>query len=328
MNIYITLDYELFFGNSGTPEKCIIEPTNKLIEIADKHGFKCVFFVDAGYLIKLKEFKHKYPKLEKDYRLVSNQIKELSDNGHDIQLHVHPHWEDTTYNEDGWSFDLSRYRLDAFSENQITDIFFRYKSILEEITCEKIYAYRAGGWCIQPFEKLKKAFLECGLKIDSTVFYKGKNSTQTQWYDFETSKDLDLWRFSDNPCEEDKKGLFLEIPIASTKVSPFFFWKFIFIKKSGLKKHRTHGDGFASPTSNNQIKRLLTKSSFSVVSMDGYKASLLNKAYNTYLKKGKLNFVIIGHPKAFTDYSLKKFDKFISDKLKKNDSVTIFSEVS
>ncbi|WP_052158296.1 polysaccharide deacetylase family protein [Lacinutrix jangbogonensis] len=327
MNIFITLDYELFFGDSGTPEKCIIEPTNELIKIANKHNFKCVFFVDSGYLIKLKEYKHQYPQLEQDYNLVRNQIKELSDNGHDIQLHIHPHWEDTEYSENGWVFDLKRYRLDAFSEDEIENIFYKYKSVLEEIIDKKINTYRAGGWCIQPFEKLKTAFLKYGLKIDSTVFYKGKNSTKTQWFNFSTAKNLDHWKFSNDPCIEDEDGSFIEIPIASTKVSPSFFWKFVFIKKIGSKKHKPYGDGNASPTSNQQIKRLLTKPSYSVVSMDGYKAILLNSAHKKYTKENKKNFVIIGHPKAFTEFSLNKFDKFIGDKLMKCDSVKIFSEV-
>ena len=173
----------------------------------------------------------------------------------------------------------------------------------------------------------KLTSLQNDLKIDSTVFFKGKNATKAQWYDFELAKDLDFWRFSDNPCIEDKKGEFLEIPIANTKVYPSFFWKFVFIKKSGLKKHKAHGDGYASSTSNIQIKRLLTKPSFSVVSMDGYKASLLNKAYKIYSKDNKESFVIIGHPKAFTDYSLNKFEKFISDKLKTEDAVKLFSQI-
>lgn len=325
MRIFVTLDYELFFGDSGTPEKCIIEPTNELIKIADKYNFKCVFFVDSGYLIKLKEFKKRYPKLENDYNLVSNQIKQLSENGHDIQLHIHPHWEDSIYNNGSWSFDIKRYRLDAFSEDEIGDIFFRYKRVLEEIIHKKINTYRAGGWCIQPFEKLKKAFIECDLKIDSTVFYNGKNTTQTQWFDFECAKDLDHWRFSNDPCVEDEKGVFLEIPIASTRVSPLFYWKFAFIKKIGLEKHKPYGDGNASPTSNQQLKRLLTKSSYSVVSMDGYKASLLNKAFRVYEKDNKKNFVIIGHPKAFTDFSLNKLEAFISEKLSDKNSVDLFS---
>ena len=34
MNIFLTLDYELFFGtNSGTQEECIVNPTNKLLNI-------------------------------------------------------------------------------------------------------------------------------------------------------------------------------------------------------------------------------------------------------------------------------------------------------
>ncbi len=327
MNIYITLDYELFFGSAGTPEKCIIEPTNELIKIADKYNFKCVFFVDAGYLIKLKEFSSKFPELLKDYNLVSAQVKKLSDTGHDIQLHVHPHWEDTFYDESGWNFDLSRYRLDSFSEDQIIGIFKSYKSVLERVTGKSINAYRAGGWCIQPFEKLKKAFLECGLTIDSTVFYKGKNSTSTQWFNFENALDLDTWSFENDPCIEEKEGSFLEIPIASVKLNPIFYWKFAFLKKMKLNKHKSYGDGFASPASRHQIKRLLTKSSFSVVSMDGYKSSLLEKAYKRYLNDDKQNFVIIGHPKAFTKYSLAKLDKFMSSKLNQNNVVKTFGDV-
>ena len=327
MNIYITLDYELFFGNSGSPEKCIIEPTNKLIEIANKHNFKCVFFVDSGYLIKLKQYKEKFPKLEKDYNLVVDQIKSLSDEGHDIQLHIHPHWEDTIYKNDKWEFNLSRYRLDAFSETEIDDIFKKYINVLEEITQKKVNTYRAGGWCIQPFDKLRKAFINNNIKIDSTVFYKGQNLTKTQWFNFKEAKKNDFWKFSNDPCLEDIDGEFIELPIASTKVSPFFFLKFIFVKKIGMKKHKAFGDGNASTTSNKQIMSLLTRYSYSVVSIDGYKSSLLSKAFKTHNKENKKNFVIIGHPKAFTDYSLGKLDKFIEKRIK-NNSISVFSDIN
>ena len=56
MNIYITLDYELFFGpDSGTVENCIIEPTEQLLNIVDPLGVKFVCFVDSGYLLALEK---------------------------------------------------------------------------------------------------------------------------------------------------------------------------------------------------------------------------------------------------------------------------------
>ena len=44
MDIYLTLDYELFFGEqSGTPEHCIIKPTQDLLSILDPLDIKATF---------------------------------------------------------------------------------------------------------------------------------------------------------------------------------------------------------------------------------------------------------------------------------------------
>ena len=38
MYIYITFDYEMFLGpNIGSVDKCLIEPTNRIMEIGDKY---------------------------------------------------------------------------------------------------------------------------------------------------------------------------------------------------------------------------------------------------------------------------------------------------
>src|SRR5690606_34558441 len=117
MNIYISLDSELFFGSqSGSVEKCIIEPTETLLEIVNPYNIKFVCFVDAGYLCALERFKDKYPQLNDDYQKVSKQVRGLAREGHGIELHIHPHWEDTIYDGEKWIFDTSRYKLSDFSK--------------------------------------------------------------------------------------------------------------------------------------------------------------------------------------------------------------------
>ncbi|MDQ3047425.1 MAG: hypothetical protein M3R27_07750 [Bacteroidota bacterium] len=94
MNIYLTLDYEIYFGeNHGTVEKCILAPTRELIRIAETHDVRFSFFVDCGFILKLDEYRKEFPQLEKDYTSITEQVKYLSETGHDIQLHIHPHWE-------------------------------------------------------------------------------------------------------------------------------------------------------------------------------------------------------------------------------------------
>ena len=213
--ILITLDYELFFGKSGTIEKSIIEPTEKLLSILDRFNIKASFFVDSGYILKLKEYMQNFEMLKKDYDLISRQIQKLSKEGHDIQLHIHPHWEDSIYNGKEWVFDTSRYKLSDFTEIAIDGIVRRYSQILEELTNQKPTVFRAGGWCIQPFEKLADSLYNYGIRIDSSIYPNGKNKTAKKSFDFSGSPDKNNWMFSTNPLIEDKNGRFLEIPISS-----------------------------------------------------------------------------------------------------------------
>lgn len=313
MKIFFTFDYELFFGkNSGSLNNCIINPTNELIKIANKYNVKFIFFVDSGYIIKLDEYRKKYPILNTDYENIISQIKLLSEQGHDIQLHIHPHWEDSFYNGERWNIDTTRYRLHQFNEQEIDDIVFRYKNVLTDLIGNKVFAFRAGGWCIQPFEKISKALMKYNIWLDSTVYKNGLALSSTHYMDFRNMPEKSRWKFSNNPLVEDKNGFFTEIPISSYKLNPVFYWKFALTKKISTSKHQIFGDGTPVGTSKKAIIKALTKSSYSVVSCDGYKSSFLFNAYNYYLDNKYSDFVIIGHPKALSKFSLDKIDKFVA----------------
>lgn len=319
-NILITLDYELFFGSRvGTLQNCILTPTSKLVKILEKHHVKATFFVDSGYLVKLQELKEQFPLLEKEYQAISSQIKALDNDGHSIQLHIHPHWEESTFDGKNWIMNTQKYRLHHFSELEIEDILFRYKKALTDIVGDKIFAHRAGGWCMQPFDKLKNAFKKHHIWLDSTVFENGRNKSQTHYFDFRDSPKKTEWNFEDNPLKETASGFFKEIPISAYRLSPLFFWKLVYFKKFGGAIHQTFGDGSPAGGSNIDKLRMLTRHTHSVVSMDGYKSSFLEKAYQSFLKKNDCkNFVIIGHPKSMSEYSLKKLEKFIVNNKNRN----------
>jgi len=326
MNIYFTFDYELFFGkNSGTLDNCIIKPTNKLIKIADKYNVKFIFFVDSGYIIKLNEYREKYPILDADYQKITSQIKQLHDQGHDIQLHIHPHWEDSYFDGEKWIMDTTRYRLHQFNEKEIDDIVFRYKKVLTEIVGDRIFAFRAGGWCIQPFDKISKALQKHNIWLDSTLYKNGLNLSSTHFIDFRNMPEKIKWKFSSDPLVEDEKGFFTEVAIGSMKMSPLFYWKFAFTKKFATTKHQMFGDGAPVGASKKDILKMLIKPSYSAISCDGYKSSLLVKAYNQYLKEEKDNFVVIGHPKATSEFSLGMLNEFIKSMILSN--ILIFKDI-
>ncbi|MCL6266674.1 polysaccharide deacetylase family protein [Flagellimonas myxillae] len=315
MNIYITLDYELFFGSkSGTVEKCILEPTEELLKLTNPYGIKFTCFVDSGYLLALEKFKSDFRSLKSDYEKITQQIRYLADNGHGVELHIHPHWEDSYYDGAKWVFHTERYRLSNFSEEEIIDIISRYTKVLERISGKSPQAYRAGGWSAQPFGPIGKGLKKNGVLIDSTVYPGGKYLSNNQSFDFSRVDQYKTkYKFSNDLVKEDENGEFTEIPISSYKVPPWFFWKFVLIKFSKQSKHKAYGDGSAIKMAKSNVLKLLFSFSHSVVSIDGYKASLLNKAFRRYRTKtaNNGNMVLIGHPKAFTRFSLKKLSNFM-----------------
>ena len=311
MNVYLTYDYELFFGDpTGSVEKCIIEPTNHLRQIAKDTGVKMVFFIDVGYLKKLEEFRSQFTQVEHEYQLVFNQIKSLVAEGHDCQLHIHPHWEDCSHDGEQWRMIVDRYKLVDFSEEKIIDIVLEYKLILQNITKKRVTAYRAGGWCLQPFSKIQKAFSKAGLKIDSTVFPGGKNKKGNYFYDFKKTPNKDKWKFSSDLCKEDVDGDFWEFPISNQRYSISFFWRLFILGRLQPKLHKPIGDGYPMP-SPGMRKQMLTKGMTLSASVDGYFATKLNQVVKRNQSKGWQETVIIGHPKACTYFALKKLKKFI-----------------
>lgn len=326
MNIYITLDYEIYFGqNHGTVEKCIIYPTSELIRIAEKHNVRFCFFVDCGFVLKLNEFREKYPQLEKDYQAITGQIKYLSETGHDIQLHIHPHWEDSYYNGEQWVINVSRYKLVDFNETEIQDIVYRYKKVLTDLTGREIFAFRAGGWCLQPFGKMKKIFKQNNITLDSSVFRNGFYTSENYYYDFRNAPDKDMYRFEEEPTIENTSGYFTELPISAIRNSPLFFWKLFLLGRKNPYFHKPLGDGKAMAAPG-QRKKMLTQYTDCTVSIDGYNAHLLHKALKQLQKKKFNQMVVIGHPKALSRYSIKKLEEFIAKQKQKNNFTTFTKE--
>lgn len=326
MKLFLTYDYELFFGTpTGSVEKCIIEPTNYLRGIAERTGIKMVFFIDTGYLKQLERFKDQFPLVKHEHELVQTQIQQLVQEGHDCQLHIHPHWEDSYHDGSGWKMITNRYKLDDFSDTEIDEIIVEYASILHRWTGKKIHSYRAGGWCLQPFKRIEKSFSKIGIKIDSTVFPGGKFTAGNYYYDFTNAPNLSKWRFQTNLCEVSENGEFWEYPISNFNYSPLFFWKLFALGRLQPHLHKPMGDGYPMPSPGLR-KTMLTKGKNLSASVDGYFVTKLNQVVKHNLQKGFEETIILGHPKACTRFALKKLESFIRANKNKH-TFSTFSDI-
>ncbi|MFD1552127.1 hypothetical protein DNU06_00485 [Putridiphycobacter roseus] len=325
MQLYLTYDYELYFGTpTGSVQKSILAPTNTLREIAKRTGAKMVFFIDVGYLKALKHYAH-FPAAIRDYQAVVAQIKLLVEEGHDCQLHIHPHWEDCQFNGESWDMDVRRYKLSDFNTSEIESIVLEYQSILKGITGKPVTVYRAGGWCLQPFSKMEKAFKKAGLRIDSTVFPGGKNTIAPYYYDFTEVPNKAYWHFENDLTLEVANGSFIEVPIGSFFFSKWFFWKLFILGRLFPKNHKPLGDGYPVP-SVGMRKEMLTKGKLLAANTEGYFITKANAMVKAAQLKQQQHLVFIAHPKAMTNFSLKKLEKVIVNQQAKGNVFALLSD--
>jgi len=263
-------------------------------------------------LCTLEQNRRKIKTVQQEADQVFRHLDTLSRAGHELHLHIHPHWEDTRRGADGWQFDLTRYALQSFHPPEILDIVTRYKSAIARfVGAESVFCYRAGGWVIQPFDTLAPALRSNGIWLDSTVFPGGVTEDSSQKLDFRRSPDKDYWRFETDPLLEESQGYFLEIPISSTCVPPWAYWNLAARKLIGGARHRPWGNGAAIPLGKRDLAAKLLSRTTSAVSIDGPKAGWLESAYRQHKRKGRRCFVIIGHPKALTPYSIDALEQFL-----------------
>lgn len=219
--VVLSFDYELFFGvRSGTVLNTLITPTSKIMEAMESVGLRGNFFVDVLMIKSLKQ--NLDTRSREDLMMIEEQLREIVKRGHRIELHLHPHWVDAKYNGDGvWDFsDYSHYMLSTFKEEEIVHMFTEGVNYLNSLASQvqpdyKVCAFRAGGWAVQPFKKLKRAFVENGIVIDSSTGYGRYDNSPNAQYDFRNMPMKSLFRFSDDVCMEDKNGRFIEVPIST-----------------------------------------------------------------------------------------------------------------
>jgi hypothetical protein len=326
VNIFLTFDYELFFGaRTGTVDKCMIEPTQKLLKIAGDQ-VKMTFFVDVGFLVRSKVFSANNPELKDAVQRVEGQIQEIVQRGHDVQLHIHPHWDRSEYANGNWIINAEgAYRLDDFSDSEIDRIVREYKNYLDELVGYKTDVFRAGGWCIQPFSRLKSLFLELGIRYDSSVIPGFSYNSPHYKIDFSDIKERSHYRFETEVNLPDSNGSFVEYPISSFLYTPLFYWSLYILGRLSPKRHKMVGDGTFIPQPGRKIKGL-TKFNIHHVSCDGYYASVLNKTLIKLDRENTEEMLIIGHPKSMTEYSFEKLSEFIQSASEKHTFVT-FKEV-
>jgi hypothetical protein len=311
--LLITFDYELFLGKkSGSVDKCIIQPTNRVLEILNNYPVKAIFFVDTVYLLKLKSNQEEYPAVKADYEKIIAQLKQLVQSGHYLFPHIHAHWQNAIYSPgtNMWKLhDFSNYRFHNLDQQVREQIFSQSFELMNSIILPikpdyTIDGYRAGGWCIQPFSDFKTYFEKYNITNDFSVIPGLKSVSEHNHYDFTNAK-KHIYLFNNDVLKEEN-GPFCEFPVST--IFSGAFEKFIYKVESKILwklNIKNIGDGNAalfSPWPASEYNH-------QVVSID---TMLLSKTmrYRSFIKNNDyVHFA--SHPKMLSSYNTRLFKNLL-----------------
>lgn len=316
MRTFLTLDYELFMGNvCGSIQNCLVTPVTILLETLDKYDVKATFFVDASLLYKMDEFRLEYPSLQKEWKLITDNIQLIYNCGHDVELHIHPQWYYSNYDGICWKMDLDHFKLSDMNRNEVDDYVRKSQELLESLIEKKTIAFRAGGYSIQDLKDYQDFYKLHHLCIDSSVLSGMKFFSENQWYDYTSIPNKSQYRFGRDITKDEVDGEVIEVPITTKYISKASYFLHQIYKKKNARQLQKWGDGKAIiPAHYNnfsRIKKVLTRDNYIMASFDEDGGRWIKALFDGQLLEDK-DFVIISHPKSLSPYSFAKMNEFFS----------------
>lgn len=310
--LIFTLDYELYGNGSGDVFKHIIEPTDEILDIAEKFCAKMTIFFEVIEYWKLKEEwqrgntmgYHRDPT-----RAIEEQLRSAYARGHDIQLHLHPQWVDAVWTGAKWKVNNDDWRLgeyDKIGKNSLSELMKRGKKTLEDILGPqyRCNAFRAGGYNAQPSDTLVSAMRENGFRIDSSIVPGAYENGTLSRYDYRGIKaGKGFWYCGQNLEEKKETSDLMEFPIVSFEIPRILKYLSLNRIKAALQNKTSAKDTFEAKTT--KMNKLQKAAFFFQKDAQTWDYCLFSKIlHRTFLRKiRKQNnqevFVLIGHPKSF-----------------------------
>ena len=346
--IILTNDWELFGNGQGDYFINQKEPLNSILEVIEFYQAKLTVFAEVVQqlnILKQASSDERSKAIASDWE---ETVSELVQQGHDVQLHIHPQLIDNKIS------DHTKWSIANFQRLEMFNIISECKNYIEKTISNsnkdyKCLAFRAGYFANQPSNIVIENLLKAGIKCDTSV----TKGLFGGFYDFRNSYSHYFpWFCKSNICLRDnEKGALLEIPIYSIPkldspflraVFPAFYYRLFHStrlskeEKCWLKEDKIKGSGYTNKESYSaQFKyssrrfifsKLITNSSIQF-DYDQIPARILvrfikgkwNEINNSNIKKDVqfdkcyLPVVLIGHAKNLkSTYNIEQFLKLLT----------------
>lgn len=328
ININLTFDYELPLGSVESYEKGLFEPGGKLLALANQLGVPIVLFADICSAIRFKEWDAGY------YDRFKSQIQSAIKDSHDVQLHIHPHWMDSGF-ENGRFIPSSKFSLNHFKEDPglSIDKIIRLACAEMQAMCREVdpdyqcVAFRAGNYNVEPASKpILNSLYHLGIRYESSVIQGFYQNYPFSKIDYRHAPDTNFWKISkDGPLHEvaTSASYLFECPITSMPNTLLNIFQRRMTKirdkaKIQSRKYDNTGQGYAAISKNagwlDKIRMALNPIVLSF-DRDYMTVGLLEKIVNYNIQKfqneKEIFLTLISHPKSMGSYHLNLMKDFV-----------------
>lgn len=323
IDLLLSFDHELSLGGASDYDRNLFAPTRALFAAAQRSAVPIALFTDVPCAMRFEEWG--VANFTEPYR---EQIAQALREGHDVQLHIHPHWFSSRL-ENGRFIASRDFRLADFAQGplQIEAIVEQSHAYLTGLCRQtdpqyRCIAYRAGGFNLAPeTPRILRALYRAGIRIDSSVIKGYRFGSNLSLVDFREAPKAANWTMPlEGPPTASTPGEGLrEIPIASKPRTPFNNVPFLVNRvrhrdrvynSGGISIH----DVSASPME--RAARLLPWSAWylgfddAAQSLDDLLA-ILRHHVREHRDAERIVCAAIAHPKNMGPYAIELFERFV-----------------
>jgi hypothetical protein len=316
--LLLTFDYELFLGrNFASADEVLFRPTDELLGLCADLGVRTTLFADVCSV-----WAHRRAGLDAYADAFEAQLVAARRAGHDVQLHLHPHWLASTYERGEWRISPQRMYLsdlgfgdgpDAAPAAVRRGVDYLNALLRPVDSGYRCLAYRAAGMALGPREcETIATLLGAGIVLDTSVAKDLHFRMDTLAVDYRGVPALANWRMAPDwgVRHAAAQGLY-EVPIATFRTD--LHARLGFLLRRALSVGRMRGTGISRSARQTRVANLLTLvrgnlrylagDPVFVLSCDtkGFDARMLLDGFSRYVDahrdSAEIAVALLGHPK-------------------------------
>ena len=303
--VLIEDDFEIMGNGEGNVADLQYLPALSLMNIANRYDIKITFMVDVAHKLVLERLSVDHPELDIQNSIVDKTILLMKNMGHDVQLHLHPQWLNSTY-KNGHFYLSHKWNIGLYNQDEQHNLIQDAVKYLTQLLCPqypeyKVCAFKAGSWGMQPSATLLLELKKVGINIvmgirkglqiaNQGIDYTDLEEERLPYY----PESNDITRIADNTKNP------IVIPLQPYAPDLLTFSKYVFNRIITELRYKNTSIYYSKDISTPHAIKKLTPL------RDRKVFTISTRPYGTHLKIGNQSFSYL---KSSFDYVIRKLDQ-------------------